>query len=59
MTNNVLLKRALLILIVLSIIVSCDMWNSRFGRDEVNLGEYITLQVDEPVEGQKINWIFA
>jgi cell division septation protein DedD len=35
------------------------MWNSRFGRDEVNLGEYITLQVDEPVEGQKINWIFA
>ena len=59
MTNNVLLKRALLILIVLSIIVSCDMWNSRFGRDEVNLGEYIPLQVDEPVEGQKINWIFA
>ncbi|NQT61563.1 MAG: SPOR domain-containing protein [Candidatus Marinimicrobia bacterium] len=59
MTNNVLLKRALLILIVLSIMVNCDMWNSRFGREEVNLGEYITLQVEEPVEGQKINWIFA
>ena len=59
MTNNVLLKRALLILIVLSIIVNCDMWNSRFGRNEVKLGEYITLQVEEPVEGQKINWIFA
>ncbi|MBT4714658.1 MAG: hypothetical protein HOB84_07795, partial [Candidatus Marinimicrobia bacterium] len=51
MTNNVLLKRPLLILIVLSIIVNCDMWNSRFGREEVNLGEYITLQVEEPVEG--------
>ncbi|MBC8376499.1 MAG: SPOR domain-containing protein [FCB group bacterium] len=59
MTNNVLLKYVLLILIVLSIMVNCDMWNSRFGREEVNLGEYITLQVKEPVEGQKINWIFA
>ncbi len=59
MTNNVLLKRALLILIVVSIIVNCDMWNSRFGREEVNLGEYITLEVEEPVEGQKINWIFT
>ncbi len=59
MTNNVLLKRALLILIVLSIIVNCDMWNSRFGREEVILGEYITLQVEESVEGQRINWIFS
>ena len=59
MTNNVLLKRALLILIVLSIIVNCDMWNSRFGREEVILGEYITLQVEESVEGQTINWIFS
>jgi len=59
MTNNVTLKRALLILIVLSIMVNCDMWNSRFGREEVNLGEYITLKVEEPVEGQKVNWIFA
>ncbi|MBT3227721.1 MAG: SPOR domain-containing protein [Candidatus Marinimicrobia bacterium] len=59
MTNNVLFKRALLILIVLSIIVNCDMWNSRFGREEVKLGEYITLQVEESVEGQQVNWIFA
>ena len=59
MTNNVILKRALLILIVLSIMVNCDMWNSRFGREEVNLGEYITLNVDEPIEGQQVNWIFS
>ena len=59
MTNNVLLKRAILILIGLSIIVNCDMYNSRFGREEVNLGEYITLRVEEPVEGQEVNWIFS
>ncbi|MCF7825570.1 MAG: SPOR domain-containing protein [Candidatus Marinimicrobia bacterium] len=59
MTNNVLLKRAGLILIVLSIMVNCDMWNSRFGREEVKLGEYVTLKVDEPVEGQRVSWIFA
>lgn len=59
MTNNVLLKRAFYTLIVLSILVNCDMWNSRFGREEVKLGEYVTLQVEEPVEGQSVNWIFA
>ncbi len=59
MTNNVSLKRALLILIVLSVIVNCDMWNSRFGREEVKLGEYLTLKVEEPVEGQAVNWFFA
>ena len=59
MTNIILLKRALLILIVLSIMVNCDMWNSRFGREEVNLGEYITLQVEEPIDEQRVNWIFA
>ncbi len=59
MTNNVLLKRAVLVLIVLSIMVNCDMWNSRFGREEVKLGEYITLKVEEPVEGQHVNWIFS
>jgi len=35
------------------------MWNSRFGREEVKLGEYVTLKVDEPVEGQHVSWIFA
>jgi len=59
MTNNVLLKRVLFILIVTSIMVNCDMWNSRFGREEVNLGEYISIQVEEPVEGQSVRWIFA
>ncbi len=59
MTNNVLLKRALLILTVLSIIVNCDMWNSRFGREEVKLGEYISIQVEEPVEEQSVKWVFT
>lgn len=59
MTNNVLLKRVLFILIVTGILVNCDMWNSRFGREEVNLGEYISLQVEEPVEGQSVRWVFA
>lgn len=59
MTNNVLLKRVLFILIVTSIMVNCDMWNSRFGREEVILGEYVSVQVEEPVEGQRVNWIFA
>ena len=59
MTNNVLLKHAVLVLIVLSIMVNCDMWNSRFGREDVKLGEYITLKVEEPVEGQHVNWIFS
>jgi len=49
----------LLILFVLSILVNCDMWNSHFGRDEVILGEYVTLQVEELVEDQQVNWIFA
>jgi len=35
------------------------MWNSRFGREDVKLGEYITLKVEEPVEGQHVNWIFS
>lgn len=59
MTNNVILKRSILILIVLSIIVNCDMWNSRFGREEIILGEYVTLQTDEAVEEQSISWIFS
>mgnify|MGYP002641369622 CR=1 FL=1 len=59
MTNIILLKRAVWILILTSIIVNCDMWNSRFGREEIKLGEYITLQVEEPVEGQQTRWIFS
>jgi cell division septation protein DedD len=35
------------------------MWKSQFGREEINLGEYVTLQVEEPVEGQVTRWIFA
>ena len=59
MTNNVLLKRAIGSLLLISILVNCDMWNSRFGREEIKLGEYVTLEVEAPVEGQRTRWIFA
>jgi len=59
MTNNVLLTRALIILFVSGILVNCDMWNSRFGREEVILGEYISLQAEEAGEGDNILWVFS
>ncbi len=59
MTNNVLLKRAFTGLFLISILVNCDMWNSRFGREEIKLGEYATLEVEEPVEGQRYKWEFT
>ncbi len=59
MTNFVLLKRAIWGLLLISILVNCDMWNSRFGREEIKLGEYVTLEVETPTEGQSIRWIFS
>ncbi|NQV49983.1 MAG: SPOR domain-containing protein [Candidatus Marinimicrobia bacterium] len=58
MTNNVILKRAIGCLLLISILVNCDMWNSRFGREEVKLGEYITLQVEETEEVHQAAWTF-
>ncbi|MEA3286248.1 MAG: SPOR domain-containing protein [Candidatus Marinimicrobia bacterium] len=59
MTCIVHAKRITVSLLLISIIVSCNMWKSQFGRDEIYLGEYVTLQVEEPVEGQVTRWIFA
>jgi len=35
------------------------MWNSQFGREEVKLGEYITLEADESEEGHRSEWTFV
>ena len=59
MTVNVQLKRAITSLFLVSILVSCGMWNSWFGRESINLGEYITLEVESPEEGHSYLWIFA
>ncbi len=59
MTSIVQVKRIVLSLLLLSIFVNCDMWNAQFGRDEVNVGGYVTLQVEEPVDGQTTQWIFS
>ena len=59
MTNFVAFKRAALILVMVSMLVNCSMWNSWFGRDEVNLGEYVTLSAPEDVGDAQIRWVFS
>lgn len=59
MTSSVYLKRFTLSLLLISVLVNCDMWKAQFGREEVNVGAYITLQVETTVDGQETRWIFA
>ncbi len=58
MTNNVILKRAIWSFLLISILVNCNMWNSRFGRKEMKLGEYITLQSNDSEESHQTKWTF-
>jgi len=59
MTCSVHVKRIALSLLLISALINCDMWNAQFGREEINVGGYVTLQVEEPVDGQQTLWIFA
>ncbi|NQV16334.1 SPOR domain-containing protein [bacterium] len=59
MTININVKHIVGGLLLISILVSCNMWNAWFGREEINLGEFITLQVEEPIEDQTTRWVFA
>lgn len=59
MTGIIHVKRIAGSLVLISVLVSCNMWNAWFGREEINLGEYVTLQVEELTEDQTALWIFA
>ncbi len=59
MTNIVHVKRIIGSLLLIGILVNCDMWNDWFGREEINVGSYVTLQVENSVDGQSVRWIFA
>jgi cell division septation protein DedD len=59
MTNIVQVKRITWSLILLGLLVNCDMWNSWFGREEINVGQYVTLQATDAAEESSIKWVFA
>ena len=59
MTCIVHAKRITISFLLIGILVNCNMWKSQFGREEINIGEYVTLQVEEPVEDQVTQWIFT
>jgi len=59
MTNIVQVKRITLTLALFSILVSCNIWNSWFGREEINVGQYVNLQAQEVPTGSTLQWVFA
>ena len=59
MTNNVRLKHAIGSLLILSLLAGCNMWKAWFGREKMNLGEYVTLQAEKLEPEQKVRWSFS
>lgn len=59
MTNIVHVKRIIGSVLLISILVNCNMWNDWFGREEIKVGGYVTLQAENPADGQSVRWIFA
>ncbi len=59
MTMNVQVKLATSSLLILFVLTGCSVWDAWFGREEVNLGEYVTLQSEIPETEQPVRWIFS
>jgi len=59
MTINVQVKRAMGSLLILIFLAGCSLWNAWFGREEINLGEYVTVEAENVEEGQPVRWVFS
>ncbi|MCF7808625.1 MAG: SPOR domain-containing protein [Candidatus Marinimicrobia bacterium] len=59
MTQHVRMKRIIAGLLMISMLTGCGLWDSWFGREEINVGEYVTIQADTPEDGAAIRWIFS
>lgn len=59
MTQHVRMKRIIAGLLMISMLTGCSLWNSWFGREDINVGEYVTLQADTTEGEAAIRWIFS
>jgi hypothetical protein len=59
MIKHVHLHRIAGVLLILVVLSGCSMWDSWFGREEIYVGEYITLTAEEAIEDQGTLWIFS
>ena len=47
MINYVQVKRIIGSILIIGMFASCSMWNAWFGQEEIKVGEYTTLEVEE------------
>jgi cell division septation protein DedD len=59
MTQNARIKRLIAGLLLISMLTGCGLWNSWFGREEVNVGEYVTLRADSTLVESSVAWVFT
>lgn len=59
MTQNVRIARLIAGLLLISMLTGCSLWNSWFGREEINVGEYVTLSSDTTLMDVPVTWVFS
>jgi len=46
-------------LLIIAVFSACSMWNSWFGSEEIKVGEYVTLEVEDMTDVEGILWVFS
>ncbi|MCF7824274.1 MAG: SPOR domain-containing protein [Candidatus Marinimicrobia bacterium] len=46
-------------ILIIATVSGCSLWDSWFGRDEINVGEYVTLAVEDTAGVEGARWVFA
>ncbi len=59
MTQRSNTSRIAVSILLIAAISGCSIWNSWFGSEEINVGEYLTLQVEDTTDVQSISWVFS
>jgi len=59
MTQNARMTRLITGLLLVSLLTGCGLWNSFFGREDINVGEYVTLEADTSLVDSRVTWIFS
>lgn len=59
MTQNARIIRLTTGLLLISLLTGCGLWNSWFGREEINVGEYVTLASDTTLVDIPVTWVFS